>query len=84
MSKSVTVEVRPNTINMFGTCNDCGWTSVEVCCNDGFADNMLDADGDQLHADWFCYCLNKGCKHHKGYEVGQGCDEVHKYFKWSK
>jgi len=82
MRTLIAERVKPDTVNMFGTCKSCGWVSAEMCCNDGFADKLKDSDGDQLWADWFCYCLNKGCEHHKGYEVGQGCEEFHEYFIW--
>ncbi len=82
MGVLIAERVKINTINMFGTCKDCGWVSVEVCCNDGFADELKDASGEPLYVDWFCYCLNKGCEHHKGYPIGQNSDELPEHFTW--
>ena len=82
MGMLIAERVKPKTVNMFGTCKECGWVAVEVCCNDGFLDNLKDSYGDESRADWFCYCLNKGCEHHKGYEVGQGCEEPSENFIW--
>ncbi len=72
---NITIEnVKPNTVNFFGKCKCCGWLVAEVCCNDGFADNILDKNGEPLWCDWYAYCLNKGCINHTGSEVGQGSD----------
>lgn len=70
--------VKPNTINQLGNCKVCGWAVIFACCNDGFADHLLNEDGSEAYADWWAYCSNKSCEHHHGEDAGQDTN----YHEW--
>lgn len=52
-----------NTASIDGKyyCKTCGWPIVHTCCNDGMSTQKPYAGHD-----WWEYCSNKTCKHHKG------------------
>lgn len=62
--------IKPNTITNIHKCRSCEWPVLDVCCNDGFADNLPDGEC----ADWWAYCTNKNCDHHEGNSIGQSGD----------
>ena len=51
-------------------CTACGWPVVYARVCDKFRDFVL--ENTKFHdAEWWAYCLNKGCDNHQGEEISQ-------------
>lgn len=61
------------TVDLSGTCKDCGWPVVFSCSNGPMQ---------ELHpmTDYWCYCSNQACKNHSGGE--SGCGDYPDFFEY--
>lgn len=51
-------------------CADCGWPILSACVNDEF-EEFVKKETVFPDAEWWLYCVNKGCRNHKGEEDSQ-------------